>query len=82
MQEEAAEHSNSADIALGRFGREPASSAGSSRDADALSGATAVQRWELDHGFSKRDSRSRMAELAATAAEGLSLQRPLHPGVH
>ena len=74
------ENNNSADIALGRFGREPAARLSSDRDPDVLSAATAVQRWELDHSHSKRESRSRAAEHTAEAAGGLSLHRPLHPG--
>ena len=50
MQDWSVEDANSADIALGRFGREPAAAgSGSAQDADVLSAATAVQRWELDY---------------------------------
>lgn len=81
MQEAPAAENNSADIALGRFGREPAArSDSSSPDPDVLSAATAVQRWEMDHSHSKRESRSTTAELPAQAAGGLSLQRPMRPG--
>ncbi len=80
-QEAPAEDNNSADIALGRFGREPAARSGSSSpDPDVLSAATAVQRWEMDHSHSKRASRSTAAEVPAEAAGGLSLHRPMRPG--
>ena len=76
------EDNNSADIALGRFGREPAARSGSnSADPDVLSAATAVQRWELDHSHSKREDCGASAGLAATAPGSLSLQRPVHPGM-
>lgn len=75
------EDNNSADIALGRFGREPAARSGSnSADPDVLSAATAVQRWELDHSHSKREICDTSAEMAAKALGGLCLHRPVHPG--
>ena len=78
VQEAPPEDNNSADIALGRFGREPAAQTDSDRDRDVLSAATAVQRWELDHSHSKRERRSSNAEQTDEAA-GV-LHRPLHPG--
>ena len=80
MQISGAEDTNSADIALGRFGRARAASSGNDSDPDELSAATAVQRWEQDHSYGKEKRRSRTAEHAAEAGGELSLKRPVYTG--
>ena len=71
MQDWSIEDANSADVALGRFGREAAAAgSGAAQDADVLSAATAVQRWELDH---------RRKEAAEEAAQEAPLMRPTLP---
>ena len=83
LQDASVEDTNSADVALGRFGREPAAYPGPERDPDELSAATAVQRWEHDNSQGKRGRAGRVARRAegkAVKPEGLQLQRPAHPG--
>ena len=80
VQDWSVEDANSADIALGRFGREPAAaSSGAAVDADVLSAATAVQRWELDHSHEKGARQGRRKETAVDAAGEIPLVRPTLP---
>ena len=80
MQDWSVEDANSADIALGRFGREPAAAgSGSAQDADVLSAATAVQRWELDHSHERGARQGRRKEAAGEAAGETPLMRPTLP---
>ena len=85
MQDADVEANNSADIALGRFGREPASrqpgaNPGAGRDPDELSAATALQRWEMDHSAGRAAGAGRKGRSEAEAVGGLSLKRPTRPG--
>lgn len=85
MQDAHGEANNSADIALGRFGREPAgrqpgANSGAGRDPDELSAATALQRWEMDHSAGRAAGAGRKGRSEAGAVGGLSLKRPVHPG--
>ena len=80
MQDWSVEDANSADVALGRFGREPATaSSASAQNADVLSAATAVQRWELDHSHEKGARQGRRKETAGNAAGETPLVRPTLP---
>ena len=80
VQDWSVEDANSADIALGRFGREPAAaSSGAAVDVDVLSAATAVQRWELDHSHEKGARQGRRKDAAGNAAEETPLVRPILP---
>ena len=59
MQEEVKEHSNSADIALGRFGREAASSAGSSSQAQVRALGASQPHTEAAQGLPAQSQTSR-----------------------
>lgn len=80
MQDWSVEDANSADVALGRFGREPAAAgSGAAQDADVLSATIAVQRWELDHSHEKGVRQGRRKEAAEDAAQEAPLMRPTLP---
>ena len=80
MQDWSVEDANSADVALGRFGREPAAAgSGPAVDVDLLSAVTAVQRWELDHSHEKGARQGRRKEAAGDAAGKTPLVRPTLP---
>lgn len=66
---------NSAAVALERFGRAPASGETASRDADALSAATAVQRLKHDKSAGTASGRGNAAVRAAL------VPRPTRPQV-
>ena len=80
MQDWPVQDANSADIALGRLGREPAAAnSGSAQDVDVLSAATAVQRWELDHSHERGARQGRRKDAAGDAAGETPLVRPTLP---